>query len=91
MKYLKLLSISLLMFIFAIACQAGEDNRIVYDENTSDAYSETIEEGDKETTVLATVKNYGRMFPYISSIIMCIGILVHLLVMALSNGRRKNV
>ena len=50
-----------------------------------------IEEGDKETTVLATVKNYGRMFPYISSIIMCIGILVHLLVMALSNGRRKNV
>ena len=48
MKYLKLLSISLLMFIFAIACQAGEDNRIVYDENTSDAYSETMEEGDKE-------------------------------------------
>ena len=50
-----------------------------------------IEEGDKETTVLATVKNYGRMFPYISSIIMCIGILVHLLVMALSNRRRKSV
>ena len=50
-----------------------------------------IEEGDKQTTVLATVKNYGRMFPYISSIIMCIGILVHLLVMALSNRRRKNV
>ncbi len=50
-----------------------------------------IEEGDKETTVLATVKNYGRMFPYISSIIMCIGILVHLLVMALRNRRRKNV
>ena len=48
MKYLKLLSISLLMFIFAIACQAGEDNRIVYDENTSDVYLETIEEGDKE-------------------------------------------
>ena len=48
MKYLKLLSISLLMFIFAIACQAGEDNRIVYDENTSDVYSETMEEGDKE-------------------------------------------
>ena len=31
MKYLKLLSISLLMFVFAIACQAGEDNRTVYD------------------------------------------------------------
>ena len=45
MKYLKLLSISLLMFVFAIACQAGEDNRTVYDENTSDAYSETMDEG----------------------------------------------
>ena len=51
MKYLKLLSISLLMFIFAIACQAGEDNRIVYDENTSDVYSETIEEGDDDHEV----------------------------------------
>ena len=48
MKYLKLLSISLLMFVFAIACQAGEDNRTVYDENTSDAYSETMDESDKE-------------------------------------------
>ena len=48
MKYLKLLSISLFMFVFAIACQAGEDNRTVYDENTSDAYSETMDEGDKE-------------------------------------------
>ena len=48
MKYLKLLSISLLMFVFAIACQAGEDNRTVYDENTSNAYSETMDEGDKE-------------------------------------------
>ena len=34
---------------------------------------------DKETTVLATVKNYGRLFPYISSIIMSIGLLIHLL------------
>ena len=33
---------------FGNANQAGEDNRIVYDENTSDAYSETMEEGDKE-------------------------------------------
>ena len=40
-----------------------------------------IEKEDKQTTVLATVKNYGRMFPYISSIIMCIGILFHMLVM----------
>ena len=40
-----------------------------------------IEDGEKQTSVLATVKNYGRMFPYISSIIMCIGILLHLILM----------
>ena len=47
-----------------------------------------IEDGDQQTTVLATVKNYGRMFPYISSIIMCIGILLHMLVM-LSKKNKK--
>jgi len=35
---------------------------------------------EKETTVLATVKNYGRLFPYVSSIIMSIGLLIHLLI-----------
>ena len=40
-----------------------------------------IEEGFKQTTVLATVKNHGRLFPYISTIIMCIGILYHMLFM----------
>ena len=40
--------------------------------------SSFIESVDGETTVLATVKNYGRLFPYISSIIMCFGLLVHL-------------
>lgn len=35
---------------------------------------------DKETSVLAAVKNYGRLFPYISSIIMSIGLLIHLLI-----------
>lgn len=34
--------------------------------------------GDGEVTVLAVVKNIGRTFPYISSIIMCIGLLIHL-------------
>jgi len=43
---------------------------------------------DKETTVLATVKNYGRLFPYISSIIMSIGLLIHLL-MSLPNMIKK--
>jgi hypothetical protein len=32
----------------------------------------------KETSVLAVVENKGRLFPYISSIIICIGILIHL-------------
>ena len=32
-----------------------------------------------DTTVLAAVKNYGRLFPYISSIIMSVGLLLHLL------------
>ena len=41
----------------------------------------------KDRTVLAVVKNYGRLFPYISSIIMCIGILIHLL---LKIPRKKN-
>ena len=40
-----------------------------------------IDDSDVETTVLATVKNYGRLFPYISSIIMSIGLLIHLLLM----------
>ena len=40
-----------------------------------------IEENEIQTTVLATVKNYGRIFPYVSTIIMCIGILFHMLIM----------
>ena len=40
-----------------------------------------IEENNIQTTVLATVKNYGRLFPYISTIVMSFGILFHLLVM----------
>jgi len=40
--------------------------------------SSFIEGPEGETTVLAVVKNYGRLFPYISSIIMCIGLLIHL-------------
>ena len=33
----------------------------------------------QQATVLSVVKNYGRMFPYISSIVICIGIGLHLL------------
>ena len=40
--------------------------------------SSFIQSEDGETTVLAAVKNYGRLFPYISSITMCFGLLVYL-------------
>tara|TARA_B100000131_G_scaffold252584_1_gene246417 strand:+ start:320 stop:1387 length:1068 start_codon:yes stop_codon:yes gene_type:complete len=33
-----------------------------------------------KTSVLAVVKNYGRLFPYISSIIMCIGVLLQIFI-----------
>ena len=39
-----------------------------------------IEGIEGESTVLAVVKNYGRLFPYISSIVMCVGLLIHLLI-----------
>lgn len=47
-----------------------------------------------EITYLAAVKNYGRLFPYISSLVMCLGLLVHLVQMLLrrqvatANGRQ---
>jgi len=40
--------------------------------------SSFIEDFDSDTTILSVVKNYGRMFPYISSIIMSIGLLLHM-------------
>jgi len=42
-------------------------------------YEEDLNTGIK-TSVFAVVKNYGRLFPYISSIIMCIGVLLQMLV-----------
>ncbi len=40
------------------------------------SFSQTLE---GETSVLAVVQNYGRLFPYISSLIMSFGLLIHLL------------
>jgi len=42
-------------------------------------YEEDLTTGIK-TSVFAVVQNYGRLFPYISSIIMCIGVLLQMLV-----------
>jgi len=44
--------------------------------------------GGKDSTVLAAVKNYGRQFPYISSIIMSIGLLIYLMILV---PRRRRV
>lgn len=45
-------------------------------------YQASFVEGDvTETTVLAVVKNVGRTFPYISSLVMCLGLLVHMFFM----------
>ena len=42
--------------------------------------SSFFEEPNKETTILAVVHNNGKIFPYISSIIICIGLLIHLFI-----------
>lgn len=42
--------------------------------------SSFVENKGVQATVLAVVKNRGRLFPYISSIIICIGLLIHLLI-----------
>jgi hypothetical protein len=44
-------------------------------------YQASFQEGaDRDVTVLAVVKNAGVYFPYISSIVMCIGLLVHIVI-----------
>lgn len=42
--------------------------------------SSFIDTGEAQASVLAVVKNAGRMFPYIASIVMCIGLLLHMAV-----------
>ncbi len=40
--------------------------------------SSFIQSAASETSIFAVVQNSGRLFPYISSIIICIGLLIHL-------------
>ena len=43
-------------------------------------YQSSFNEGPNvDTTILAVVKNYGRLFPYISSLTISLGILVHMI------------
>ncbi|PIE02723.1 MAG: hypothetical protein CSA81_06090 [Acidobacteria bacterium] len=56
--------------------------------------SSFIEGSQADSTVLAAVKNYGRQFPYVSSIIMCAGLLIYLIQHVptlIKNKRRKEV
>lgn len=42
------------------------------------SFMEPGDENGPETSVLAVVHNAGRVFPYVSSIVMCVGLLLHL-------------
>ena len=43
-------------------------------------YQSSFNEGpDVDTTILSVVKNYGRLFPYISSLTISLGILIHII------------
>lgn len=46
------------------------------------------EDGIRETSIFAVVENHGRIFPYISSIIICLGIGLHLVLQLPSLIRR---
>ncbi len=52
-------------------------------------YQSSYIDGTPQISVLAVVKNYGRVFPYIASGIMCIGLLVHLFIMYLDAIKRR--
>ena len=42
-------------------------------------YQSSFNEGpNRDTTILAVVKNYGRLFPYISSLTISLGLLIHM-------------
>ena len=42
--------------------------------------SSFIEKKKSEATVLAAVKNVGRVFPYLSGLIICFGLMIHILI-----------
>ena len=53
--------------------------------------SSFIEGPIKDTTVLAAVKNYGRLFPYISSLIIALGLLIHIIMRLTGQIRIKKM
>lgn len=51
--------------------------------------SSFIEGAAGDTTILAVVRNAGRMMPYIASVVMCVGLLLHLLAQVPRLARKK--
>jgi hypothetical protein len=52
-------------------------------------YQQSYIDGRHQATVLSVVRNAGRLFPYISSIIICIGMLIHLAILFVESSRRR--
>ena len=52
-------------------------------------YQSSYIDGRRQATVLSVVRNAGRLFPYISSIIICIGMLIHLAIMFVRTSTRR--
>lgn len=55
--------------------------------------SSFIKKQNSQITILAAVKNAGYAFPYLSSIIICFGLLIHIFITIspLGNNRQKNI
>lgn len=48
-----------------------------------------VDNNGQEYSILAVVKNYARLFPYISSIVIFLGLISHFLVMLLKKSKKK--
>ncbi len=54
-------------------------------------YQSSYLQGPQQGTILAVVRNAGRLFPYISSGVICVGLLIHLTIMFIDSTAQRNV
>ncbi len=54
-------------------------------------YQSSYGDGVVQTTVLSVVRNAGRLFPYISSIVICIGLLIHLVILFVESRKLQHM
>jgi hypothetical protein len=45
--------------------------------------------GEKPYTILAVVENKGRLFPYISTLIIALGLILHLIIRVTGRGKEN--